>query len=312
MTMSEHDVGAPHDDDIPCEPDEILFDQAEFTAPVPGGPTCGFCGRPILDAYYEINGKVACAACRQGVEAAFRGGSRLARVIKATFLGSAAAVVGAALYYAFVRMTNINFGLVAVVLGLMVGGAVRKGSGNRGGRFYQLLAVFLTYAAIVGMQVAAVIEHGLVEKPGDAVPRHVDKPADKALAQPKAPVNGKGAPNPPNTDIPANPFADDPAQFAAEKVAVPKVAGAREAEPAPEQEMITPRFAYSVVLMVCILWAIPVIVAVHAPISGLIYGFALWEAWKMNRAVRLSFNGPFRVIAPRPSESDREVDDHAG
>ena len=38
----------------------------------------------------------------------------------------------------------------------MVGGAVKAGSGNRGGRFYQLMALFLTYSAIVAMLVPGV------------------------------------------------------------------------------------------------------------------------------------------------------------
>src|SRR5207245_910442 len=42
-----------------------------------------------------------------------------------------------------------EFGLVAVVVGVLVGGAVRKGSNGRGGWRYQLLAMFLTYSAVV-------------------------------------------------------------------------------------------------------------------------------------------------------------------
>jgi hypothetical protein len=42
-------------------------------------------------------------------------------------------------------------------------------------------------------------------------------------------------------------------------------------------------------------YSIPVQIALNAPISGLIFGFALWEAWKINKSVHLTFNGPFRV-----------------
>ena len=48
------------------------------------------------------------------------------------------------------KATGYEIGLVAIVVGLLVGGAVRKGSGARGGWFYQLMAVALTYAAISG------------------------------------------------------------------------------------------------------------------------------------------------------------------
>ena len=47
--------------------------------------------------------------------------------------------------------TGWNFSLVAILVGYTVGGAVRTGSDDRGGLFYRLLAVFLTYSAIVGM-----------------------------------------------------------------------------------------------------------------------------------------------------------------
>ena len=71
--------------------------------------------------------------------------------MKAFLFGSIAATVGAAVYRMILFGTGWNIGLVAVVVGYMVGGAVRTGSGERGGRFYQFLAVFLTYSAIVGM-----------------------------------------------------------------------------------------------------------------------------------------------------------------
>ena len=314
--MPELNTSTPDGDDVLFKPDEIQFDQAEYATPVPGGPVCSACNRPILDSYYEINGNVVCASCRQGIEASFRGGSRLARALRAMVFGSLAAMVGAVLYYAFVRLTNINFGLVAVVLGLMVGGAVRRGSGNRGGRFYQFLAVFLTYAAIAGMMAPAVIEgfrKALLRKPhADAVAKHLEKPAAKAAALPKARVVIKDAPAPPLVDIPANPFADAPAEVVTEKVTVPKDAEARNIERAPEPELTAMTVALLVAFVAFIFWASPVLEAFQAPISGLIYCFALWEAWKMNKAVQLVFNGPFRVSAQGPVEQEPEVDGNDG
>ena len=49
------------------------------------------------------------------------------------------------------------------------------------------------------------------------------------------------------------------------------------------------------IVTVIVLYTLPVQIAIHAPISGLIYGFALWEAWKITTGFRISFNGPFRV-----------------
>ena len=158
--MPERDASAaPEDNDAALQAGgELQFDQAEFTTPAPDGPSCGFCKRPVEDAYYELGGKICCASCRQQVETAVRGGSSLARVVKALFLGSVAAVAGAALYYAIIRITGYNIGLVAIVVGFMVGGAVRNGTGNRGGLFYQFLALFLAYVAIGLMHVPMLIE----------------------------------------------------------------------------------------------------------------------------------------------------------
>ena len=76
---------------------------------------------------------------------AARGWPRFAR---AAAFGSVAAIAGATLYYAVIAITNFEIGLVAIVIGFMVGFAVMKGTGGYGSRRYQLLAVFLTYFAV--------------------------------------------------------------------------------------------------------------------------------------------------------------------
>jgi hypothetical protein len=72
----------------------------------------------------------------------------VARLGKAALFGAGAALVGAVIWYGIRRATDYELGLIAVVVGLMVGGAVRAGSGGRGGAGYQLLAVLLTYLGI--------------------------------------------------------------------------------------------------------------------------------------------------------------------
>jgi hypothetical protein len=64
-------------------------------------------------------------------------------------LGFGAAVLGAGIYFGIAALTGYEFGLVAIVVGVLVGSAVRKGSNGRGGWRYQLLAKFLTYTAVV-------------------------------------------------------------------------------------------------------------------------------------------------------------------
>lgn len=47
-------------------------------------------------------------------------------------------------------------------------------------------------------------------------------------------------------------------------------------------------------------FALPVGISIEAPISGLIFGFALWQAFKMNRKNSVNIAGPFRRKASEP------------
>jgi hypothetical protein len=62
--------------------------------------------------------------------------------------GAVAALGGCILYATVAIVTGWEFGLVAIVVGIMVGKAVRYASNGRGGRPQQILAVILTYFAI--------------------------------------------------------------------------------------------------------------------------------------------------------------------
>jgi len=272
--------------------DEIQFEQAEFlaeTSAVQEHVTrCNACAAAIPDVYFEAGGKIVCAPCRDKIEAMFHQGQRLGRLFKAIVFGTIAAALGATLYYAIMRITGLNIGLVAVVVGLMVGGAVKAGSGNRGGRFYQLLAVFLTYSAIAAMYIPDMLE---ALRKG-----HVQKaPAQVADA------DGK------------------PAPLEQAKLEAGKKDHAPAAQPAVQPPQVQQEWpGLSVVLLtlgvlIGFAYSLPVLVALQAPIAGLIFGFALWEAWKLNHRVQLAFNGPFRLgtlhgdePAIQPEEADDE------
>jgi hypothetical protein len=128
---------------------ELQFDREEYDQAKSGPPACCSCAQPIRDAYWDMNGEVVCGVCRESVEQAVLGGSGASRFFRAAAYGTAAAAVGSAIYYAVLALTGYEVGLVAIVVGLLVGGAVRRGSNGRGGWLYQGLAMFLTYSAIV-------------------------------------------------------------------------------------------------------------------------------------------------------------------
>ncbi|HEU0079526.1 MAG TPA: hypothetical protein VFQ76_17850, partial [Longimicrobiaceae bacterium] len=125
----------------------LQFDSAEpvAVADAPATTTCTGCSRPIRDSYHEVNGQVVCASCRAGVEALGKSGG----FAKALVFGIGAAAAGWAVYFAVLKLAGIEFGLIAILVGYVVGKAVSNGSGGRGGWPYQTLAIGLTYLAIV-------------------------------------------------------------------------------------------------------------------------------------------------------------------
>jgi hypothetical protein len=115
-------------------------DRAEAAA-----SACAACQRKIPDQYFEAGGRVFCPACKDALHASLTRGSGSVRLLKAALFGSVAAAASAAAWYGIVKVTGYELGIVAVVVGLLVGGAVRMGAERRGGWAYLTLAVLLTY-----------------------------------------------------------------------------------------------------------------------------------------------------------------------
>jgi hypothetical protein len=141
--MSEHD-GNP-------EPAALQFDSVTHGSTAdatPGVVTCLNCHAKIETEYYEVNGHAVCERCRTGIEAAFETPRGAAPFIVAALFGVGAGIAGAAIYYAVLALAHLEVGIVAILIGYMVGYAVRRGAGNRGGRRFQILAIALTYLAV--------------------------------------------------------------------------------------------------------------------------------------------------------------------
>jgi hypothetical protein len=159
----------------PGDVDDLQFDRAEpapppagvgepvpvdsqTAVPPPGVTACAACGEPITDAYFEANGKVVCPRCRDAVLAVQASGTAVGRFGRALGFGLLAAIPGALAWYILERF-NIIAALVTILMGWLVGGAVRYGSKNRGGVGYQILAVILTYFSIVLSQLPDLVGH---------------------------------------------------------------------------------------------------------------------------------------------------------
>ncbi|MFT3925751.1 MAG: hypothetical protein QM778_24630 [Myxococcales bacterium] len=122
-----------------------------------GGGKCSSCGEGLVREYWASADQTLCATCAQKITARNQGKAGFRGLIKASLYGGAAALAGGGIYY-LVSLSGYEFGLIAILVGFMVGYAVRAGSGGYGGRGFQLMAVMLTYIAIAGIHTPYMIE----------------------------------------------------------------------------------------------------------------------------------------------------------
>lgn len=126
--------------------------------------TCVSCGTAIETEYYQINGHVACASCRSRAEASAETPRGVRPFLTAGVFGLGAGIVGAVIYFAVLALLDLEVGLVAILIGYMVGYAIRKGARGRGGRRFQVLAIALTYGAIA-MAYTSILVKTAIDKP---------------------------------------------------------------------------------------------------------------------------------------------------
>jgi hypothetical protein len=131
----------------PQQPETLQFRKAEIAAEA-GGRACAICRQPVEGEYYQINGSSACAACAQQRLAVQQHRGGWPEFGRAALFGLGGAIAGALLFVLVSYATHMTFGLLAIVVGVMVGKAVLLGSRGCRGKRYQVLAVLLTYGAI--------------------------------------------------------------------------------------------------------------------------------------------------------------------
>jgi hypothetical protein len=252
----------------------LQFEKAEFA----GGATqtCTACSAGIHGEYYTINAQAVCPPCRNRASAP---GSGIARFVKAAAFGAVAAALGAGIYWAILALTGYEIGLISILVGFMVGAAVRAGSEQRGGWLYQLLAIFLTYTAIVSAYVPLVVK-GFNEMAA----------AEKPAATTKDAPDGTGAPK--ATPTSATTDADD-------------AVAESEENPSDAAEPREPLGAIGLViglfLLILFIYALPFLSGMQNILGLVIIGIGLYQAWKLNCRVPLDIQGPFQAAPAAPA-----------
>jgi len=223
--------------------------------------------------------------------------------------------VGAAIYFAIVTLTGYETGLVAIAVGFLVGAGVRMGSHGKGGMPYQALALAVTYFVVV-TYVPFIIEGMFV--PLEVAPEEMAKVivrSDDSIV-----LNG-------------SPVTVEEAVTGLERFSESGVVWYYQEQSDQEEICAAAVSVFAAItkqnLYVYLfhdpgftepenfwrdmqrrdlqgrgtIWAFVFATAVAAPfydlpgnIIGLaIIGFALFQAWKMNRRERIALTGPFEI-----------------
>jgi hypothetical protein len=155
--MADHNPGGA---------DELQFDRAVVDSPAAGASgklavTCTSCQDAIEKEYYDVNGNVVCDRCRRAIESAAETPTGLMPLIVASVFGFGAGVVGAVIYFSVIAIAHLEIGIVAILIGYMVGYAVRKGARGRGGLRFQVIAVALTYLSVAFAYTPLVVKQAI-------------------------------------------------------------------------------------------------------------------------------------------------------
>lgn len=137
---------APPPEHLPSTAD-LTFQKAEPLPAETTGERCVACKQPLPNTYYRVQTSKICPSCAGRIQSGTQGPPAIS--LLHSFLYGIAAAIGGCILYAIVSIiTGWEFALMAIVVGWMVGKAIRSASKGLGGRPQQILAVVLTYFAI--------------------------------------------------------------------------------------------------------------------------------------------------------------------
>lgn len=247
------------------ESDELDFERATFAEGADTQRTCSVCSESVKDAYYVHMSNTVCEACQPTYAAAQMQSS----FWSALGYGSLAAGVGALVWYGIRELTGYELGLIAIVVGVIVGIGVRKGAGSSRSRGYQVLAVTLAYLSIVSTYVPAFATdfiEGAAATDGAGPTSTSDAQLEAGAAQPEA--DGEDV-VPPATPVQV-----------------------KQADSAPPLLVV---FGYLFGMVMALL--MPALMLTDGQVMGVvILGIGVWEAWRRSaHNPEDEIAGPFRI-----------------
>ena len=256
--------------------DNLQFEKAEFDQAETKKIECAECRDTIINTYFDAGGKTVCLACRDKIEEEQSRGNGVTRFIRALLFGVPAAFLGAGIYYAISALTGYEFGLVAIVIGLMVGAAVRAGSRRKGGWAYQTLAVILTYLAIVSTYIPLIIQEA--RKTDQAGNTEIILPLDTARVQEN------------NTAVSSEISEEQTSMQDIEFTAGTVPSGSSEPE---EVSFLMGLIGLGVLLVFAMI--VPFMMGFENILGLVIIAIGLYEAWKINKRNPIAITGPFTI-----------------
>jgi hypothetical protein len=177
----------------PPSPQDLQFQHAEPVAEAGAASgssarTCVACKQPVGDTYFHAQGQLVCPLCAQRLQTGQQAPPALS-LMRAALYGGVAALGGCTLYALVAIVLNAEIGLIAILVGWMVGKAIRHASYGLGGRPQQILAVTLTYFAITTSYIPVIL-YQAAKNPQRVEQQQAQTKAAPAEARPRVAASG--------------------------------------------------------------------------------------------------------------------------
>jgi hypothetical protein len=137
---------------------DLQFETAEYQG---GAAPCAVCHGALGARWWMTGGHHICTPCHDRLDAAFSAPGTSAQFGWAALYGGGAALASSVGWYAIREATGLDLGIVAIGVAIFVSWAIKQGGG--GGFAQQILAVVLTYLAVVMSWVPMFLATALTE-----------------------------------------------------------------------------------------------------------------------------------------------------